>query len=325
MTLQEKVIHLKLQAAMAARHAAFWQQAIDQQGEEKATEFYKHLGLNHIEAKAFDWEGLRLSRLPKQHEITAIKGIASAQDNSKEEITKILLKLRTQLISDGMKGIKTLSPADYHVLTLRASTDARTLLRERLVKTHKQGRMLVAGELSHSKAQNEFTNAALFGTLSGGVQVSGRAVAGDAFKQDEEDDFDDLDMLTDLTNSRVANDVQARIIAAAGRFATLGLTGAALYSAIQSEINAGSVSYIDRTSTGLANKVINIGRADEAENRKDEWGRVEYSALLDNNVCGPCAAADGETGPTEADITPAPNPDCEGGDWCRCFHVFINE
>jgi len=295
MTLQEKVIHLKLQAAMAARHAAFWQHAIDQQGEEKATEFYKHLGLNHIEAKAFDWEGLRLSRLPKQHEITAIKGIASAQENSKEEITKILLKLRTQLISDGMKGIKTLSPADYHVLTLRASTDARTLLRDRLVKTHKQGRMLVASELGKKAAI------------------------------DDEDDFDDLDMLTDLTNSRVANDVQARIIAAAGRFATLGLTGAALYSAIQEDINTGSVSYIDRTSTGLANKVINIGRADEAENRKDEWGRVEYSALLDNNVCGPCAAADGETGPTETDITPAPNPDCEGGDWCRCFHVFINE
>lgn len=295
MSLQEKIVKLKLDAAMAARHAQFWQKAIDEHGEEKATAFYRHLGLNHIETKQFMWEGLTLSRIPRQHEIMAIKGVSSAQDNAKEQISIILLKLRSELISDGLKGIKPLAPNDYHTLTLRASPEIRSRLRDRLITVHRQGRMLVASELGKKQSVNEL------------------------------DDFDELDTLTDVTDSRVANDVQSRIVGAAARFALLGLTGAALLAAIQAELSAGSVSYIDRASTGLANKVINIGREDEAQRRKDEWSRVEYSAILDQNVCGPCASEDGKEAATEDELQPAPNPECLGGDWCRCFHVFIQD
>lgn len=293
MSLQKKVLELKLNAAMAARHAAFWQNAIDTQGEEKATAFYKHLGLNHLEEKQFAWEGLSLSRLPRHHEMIAVKGMATAQENAKEQISPILLSLRSELITDGLKAIKTLSPADLHALTLRASGDIRSKLKDQLVKVHRQGRMLVVSELGKKAGINE------------------------------EDDFDALEPLTDVTTSRVANDVQARIVAATARFTLLGLSGAALLDAVRGEISTGSVSYIDRASTGLANKVINIGREDEAQRRKSEWSRVEYSAILDQNVCGPCAAEDGTEADNEADLTPVPNPDCLGGDWCRCFHVFI--
>ena len=294
MSLQEKVLNLKLNAAIAVRHANGWQKLIDLYGEQKATEFYTHLGLNHLEKKSIDWEGLKLSREPKEHEKLAVKGIHNAQESSKEAIGKILLTLREELISDGLKGIKKLKPASYHELTLQASSAIRTDLRDRLIRVHRQGRNLVAAELGKKEAVPE-------------------------------DEVDDLDELTDLTGGRVANDVQSRIVAAAARFALLGLTGAALLSAIQGEITAGSVSYIDRASTGLANKVINIGRTDEAERRKDDWGRVEYSALLDQNVCGPCASEDGQEAQHEADLTPVPNPECEGGDWCRCFHVFVQD
>jgi hypothetical protein len=101
------------------------------------------------------------------------------------------------------------------------------------------------------------------------------------------------------------------------------LVGAALLDAIRTEVETGSVSYIDRTATGLANKTLAIGRADEADDRRDDWERVEYSAILDQNVCGPCAAEDGQEAANETDLQPAPNPECEGGDWCRCFHVFV--
>lgn len=139
----------------------------------------------------------------------------------------------------------------------------------------------------------------------------------------EDEEFDELDELTDVTDARVSNDVQARIIAAAARFTLLGLLGAALLDAIRGEVEMGSVSYIDRTATGLANRTLSIGRADEADERRDDWERVEYSAILDQNVCGPCAAEDGQEAANEADLRPAPNPECEGGDWCRCFHVFV--
>ena len=295
MSLQKKVLDLKLNAALAARHAQFWQNAIDTQGEEKATAFYKHLGLNHLEEKQFAWEGLSLSRFPRQHEMMAVKGISTAQDNAKQQVEFILLKLRSELISDGLKGIKVLSPTDYHALTLRASADIRTRLRDRLITVHRQGRMLVASELGKKQAV------------------------------DPEDDFEELDTITDVTTARVANDVQSRIVASAARYALLGLTGAALLNAIQGQLADGSVSYIDRTSTGAANKVINIGREDEAFRRRDEWSRVEYSALLDQNVCEPCASQDGQEAATEAELQPVPNPECLGGDWCRCFHVFVQD
>lgn len=309
MSLQGKVLNLKLNAAIAVRHANGWQKLIDLYGEEQATAFYTHLGLNHLEKKSFDFEGLTLSREPKEHEKIAVKGIANAQESSKEAIGAILLSLRTELITDGLEGIKKLKPATYHELILEAPPAFRTSLRERLIEVHRQGRLLVGAELvAASKGQH--------------VPFRGTEPLG-SFKDAAEDEFDALDELTDLTDSRIANDVQSRIIAAAQRLRLLGLTGPELLTAVQNEITAGSVTYIDRAATGLANKVINIGRMDEAERRRDEWGRVEYSALLDQNVCNSCASFDGQSAIDEADLEPAPSPSCEGGDWCRCFHVFI--
>jgi hypothetical protein len=322
MSLQEKVLNLKLNAALAVKHAQGWQRLIDLYGEQKATEFYTHLGLNHLEKKSIEWEGLKLSREPKEHEKIAVKGIATAQESSKEAIGKILLTLRDELIADGVKRIKKLKPATYHELILQASKELRTELRGRLVEVHKQGRVLVARELGgqpkgfthHSRCNEKFIK-----NDPPGYQCECE------FKAAAEDEFDDLDMLTDLTSSRVANDVQSRIIDAATRHALLGQTGAGLINAVTNEINGGSVTYIDRAARGLATKVINIGRSDEAESRKDEWDRVEYSALLDQNVCDPCAGQDGDTASSEADLQPVPNPDCLGGDLCRCFHVFLNQ
>lgn len=295
MSLQEKILRLKMDALVASRHAMFWQKAINEHGEVKATEFYKHLGLNHLEKKSFEWEGLTLSREPTEAEKICVKGIHGAQESAKQKVTKILLDLREELITDGLKGIKKLKPADYHTLTLQTSAASRASLRDRLIKIHKQGRLLVAQELGKKEAALE------------------------------DDEFDDLDMLTDVTDSRVANEVQSRIISALARFALLGLSGSALNDAVLNEIQAGSVSYIDRAATGVANQVISIGRMDEARQRRDQWGRIEYSALLDQSVCDPCASEDGKEADNEDDLQPAPNPECLGGDWCRCFHVFIQD
>lgn len=312
MSLQQKILSLNLQAALAARHAAFWQKCIDQHGEVKATQFYTHLGLNHLEKKSFEWEGLKLSREPKEHEKLAVKGIAQAQENSQEAIGKVLLNLREELISDGLKGIKKLEPATFHELILQASPEYLSDLRDRLIQIHLRGRQLVAVELSQGHEPSPKQAARFLDIFSPELKQS-------------EDEFDELNDLTNLTGSRVANDVQARIIDATTRYRLLGLTGKELLSAVENEITGGSVSYIDRAARGLANRVINIGRSDEAEARSDEWDRVEYSALLDANVCDPCAAEDGQSAVNEDDLQPAPNPDCRGGDMCRCFHVWINQ
>jgi hypothetical protein len=153
MIFRDKISELQLQGYAALRIADFWQRKIARDGEDNAEQFYRHLGLNHIEKKGYEWEGLTLSREPKEHEKIAVKGIANAQESAFESINKILLALRTDLIAEGLKGIEKLKPARYHELTLQASADLRTDLRDCLVKVHKQGRKLIGAELEHQQGK----------------------------------------------------------------------------------------------------------------------------------------------------------------------------
>lgn len=317
MTLQEKVLNLKLEAATAARLAMFWEKQIHTHGERKTEAFYTHLGLNHIERKGFEWEGLTLSREPKEHEKLCVKGIANAQETAKEQIGKVLLSLRTELIAQGVEAIQTLAPKDYHTLILEVPEGSKADLRARLEKVYLQGRKLVDQELSKQKAGARYPL-----TRPEHLFVVSELGKKEALPE-EEFDFDLLDDLADITDSRIVNDVQTRITAAAARYRLLGLGDAALWKAVEDEIRLGSVSYINRASQGLANRVINIGRRDEARSRRDEWERVEYSAILDSNVCDPCVAEDGQEATNEEDLEPVPNASCPGE--CRCFHVYVAE
>lgn len=320
MRLQEKVLRLKMDAVVAARHASFWQKAIDEHGEDKATQFYTHLGLNHLEKKSIDWEGLTLSREPKEHEKIAVKGIASAQESAKEQIGTVLLSLRTELIEDGLKGIKKLKPATYHELTLQASSESRSDLRDRLIKVHRQGRMLVERELGNVKGVHHRHDPQWASVFSCDECAALPMLTKEALAEDE---FDDLDELVDVTLSRVVNDTQSRIIASATEGVTLGLSGVDLQRSIQSTINTGSVAYIDRAAGGLGNRVVSIGRRDEMRSRTDDIDRFEYSSLLDVNTCSPCASLDGTTAQSMDDLPEVPLAECDGGSLCRCFIVGI--
>ena len=294
MSLTDEVQRLKLISLRGVCLALFWQSQIAKHGEYKIEVFRQ--------SKSVEWEGLNLCRDPTEIEKLCIKSIATAQDAGKASVSKILLGLRTDLIDQGVIAIKKLASADYHTLTLEAPSDIRAELRNDLGSIFMVGKKLVSAELDKQRRKAES-------------------------KQSEATETDDqeLDDLTDLTDSRVLNDVQSRIAAAAARFALLGLTGAALWQAVRDEVESGSVGYIDRAAQGVANRVLNFGRAREMEDRSGEIGLYEYSAILDQNTCGPCAADDGEQSNREDDLTDVPNPDCEGGDWCRCFHVAIAE
>lgn len=81
--------------------------------------------------------------------------------------------------------------------------------------------------------------------------------------------------------------------------------------------------WIDAVGSKAANNAFADGRSDAYEQYKDEIERVIYSALLDINTCEACADADGQEGETEDDVPDVPNPDCDGGDRCRCVHVYV--
>lgn len=294
MTLTEKLKLLRASGLSAIRVADGWQKQIEKHGESKVEAFYKHIGLNHIESKGIQWEGLTLSRQPTEAEKLQVKSVAAAQESAKERLANLLLSTRNVLIKDALVQLDQLSPKSYHELIVTVPDEDRRLLREAVMQTFNDGKLTIAAQVGTKQDDD-----------------------------DSDDEFDELDDLTELTESRLANDVQSRITGAATRFALLGQVGPNLINSVQNEIQSGSVSYIDRAATGLANRTISLGRQAEADNH--DWDHVEYSALLDLNVCSPCAAADGETANDANDLTPAPNPECAGGDWCRCFHVYVNQ
>lgn len=81
--------------------------------------------------------------------------------------------------------------------------------------------------------------------------------------------------------------------------------------------------WIDAVASKGANEGFASGRSDGFAQYAEEIAEFEYSAILDGNTCAQCSSADGERGEAEDDITPVPNPDCEGGDKCRCVHIAV--
>lgn len=50
---------------------------------------------------------------------------------------------------------------------------------------------------------------------------------------------------------------------------------------------------------------------------------VEYSAIIDEDTCEVCKAADGSIADDPKDLPPAPNPKCTSKEMCRCMHVQV--
>lgn len=75
------------------------------------------------------------------------------------------------------------------------------------------------------------------------------------------------------------------------------------------------------------NQSFTTGRVQQAQHEEDISGGF-YSALMDGKACMVCLAADeqfnaGHEKPFMIDeLPPVPNVSCEGGDRCRCIHVY---
>jgi hypothetical protein len=86
----------------------------------------------------------------------------------------------------------------------------------------------------------------------------------------------------------------------------------------------------DREIKSLASysvsEAFNFGRSAEAEKHKDTIKRVQYSAILDEDTCSVCDKLDGEEwdydDPDTAKYARG-NPDCLGGNRCRCLLVYV--
>lgn len=82
-------------------------------------------------------------------------------------------------------------------------------------------------------------------------------------------------------------------------------------AALRAALRAGATPAVNRTYT--------LGRMDElrAQHNAGMVPAMVYSAVLDGQTCEPCASWDGTVVRPEEAID-LPNPECEGGDACRC-------
>lgn len=71
-------------------------------------------------------------------------------------------------------------------------------------------------------------------------------------------------------------------------------------------------------ASSIANKAYALGRQQALRAGRAIAGRAQYSCQLDASACDPCIEADGTVAPADALEPPTPNPECDGGDRCRC-------
>lgn len=257
----------------------------------------KRLPLFNRKSKAVQWEGLELRREPTDLEKLVIKAVDQAMRDGARTIDTALLALRERLIEEAIEELANLDEGDYHSLVVQPTDEDRSELYALLAILFFIGAALIVDELNLQGA----------GITGGALTDSPDGVA--------------LQTLANVTASRVANDVQARVIASALAAVAFGQVVA---ERVRADMRDGSTAYVTRAANEAANASLAAGRGAEIKARREQVSFVVYSAVLDANTCEPCGETDGETGQIE-DVTPVPNADCPGGAQCRCVLIPVVE
>lgn len=246
-----------------------------------------------LEKKTFNFDGLTLGRQPTALEMTLdLKGMVEDYDNGKEQMSAILISLRSDLIGQVTEAVSQLDSDSVYELILVPPPKAYSRIRKSVDNLFNTGRRQVE------------------------KQAGGTKKTGDTWEE-----F--LSRIVDMTVSRLINEIQTRAVNIFTALGLLGLEDNEILRRLERELEEQSLKAFEDMAAQTANSAIGAGRDAEIEARSDEWEVVEYSAILDANTCSPCEEADGMTGASSADLPDAPNPDCEGGARCRCFHVAV--
>lgn len=273
----------------------------DDEDNEEDDEKASHLP--SLEKKTFEYEGLTLRREPTEIEkLLDLKSIVEDLETEKARVIKILKRFRLELIDQSCEKLDKLTPETAHTLALVPDAKTRKELSKAIRSAFATGREQVTREL---RAQD--------------TEKSGSA---DFETKDERDDdaLEFLDELTDGAISRMINEIATRAV---NEYLTLKMLLDYTVGKLRELLLGHSEKFIDQIAGSSTNAAIQSGRSAEGEAQSENWVKVIYSAILDANTCGPCADADGQEADDEADLPDAPNPDCEGSDRCRCFHVFV--
>lgn len=130
------------------------------------------------------------------------------------------------------------------------------------------------------------------------------------------------DLVVSASNEQVR---QAAIKAAIPLIKQVGITRAEAEKVIGGTLAELSINPLKGWISGALMEGFNEGRADSAAEMASEYAIGIRSGLLDQNICSACSSRDGDEYDIEEaiDVT-LPDPECEGGDLCRCLMVYIS-
>lgn len=255
--------------------------------------------------KTYDFDGLILGREPRGVEVVIdLKKIVSDYDTEKERVAKILQKFRIELILQATSKLDKLTPETAYTLTLTPDPKRRKEIAKALQSAYKTGRGQIIEEINHQK-----------NAKNGGNNYLIKA-------DDDPDWLEYIDELTDGLVSRIINEITSRAV---NQYLALKLLVDYAVEKLTEALLGQSEKFIEQIAGGTVNAAISEGRDDEIDEQiaAGEIEYTEYSAILDANTCGPCEDADGLTATDPSDLPAAPNPECEGGANCRCFHIGV--
>jgi hypothetical protein len=249
--------------------------------------------------------GLKLKRQPRGAEIhLALHDISGALDKGRDDVAAALRAARPRIQAELIHKVMNRPVGQMHRATVDADAKLVSQVAAILGGVAEFGRDQVGKERAKQRAGAPAPDAAT-------VRMA------DARTKDP------IGLYADGVVSQFTNTLSARATNAAIDRKRKGGTDGEIIQNVQADLDDQSDKWIDSVAAKGANEAFGEGRSAGFAEFADEIDRYLYSALLDLNTCGNCAAADGAEGDTEDDIPDVPNPDCDGGDLCRCVVVAV--
>jgi HK97 family phage portal protein len=249
--------------------------------------------------KNFEYQGMTLSREPSAIEQTVdIKAIYDSYETGKDALAKVIQTMRTDLIKQATKEVKSFGDGDIHTLTLVPPSYAQKSVTREIRNAVDDGRSQVAMDADKSDKAI--------------IVIETKSTIDELIRT-----------LVEITISRVVNEISSAAINIYTMLRTLGLDEREVESRIDTELRERSDAPFDGIARQSVNAAVNAGRREEMKDRDDEIEYYYWSAILDKNVCGPCEELDGATADRLDQLPDAPYENCEGGSSCRCFVIAV--
>lgn len=240
--------------------------------------------------------GLTLSREPNElEEHLDLKGIFDDVEDHKKRLFAVFLRLRDRLVTQAEEFLSTSGTDPEEIADFTVNPPADDVRRAQgVVKSSiLAGRSRVRTELELPPAR------------------------------ETPDDSSAVSSITSVSVNQYSSEINRRIIDQVLLWVLQGVAAASISANIRQTIRGQSEKWIEDRAGSVANVGVQTGRREEIQDNEDEWGNLEYSALLDSNVCVECRPWDGVTATKLEDLPRTPNPKCLGGARCRCFIVTV--